>query len=163
MGSVFAATAAPLSSSTAASGGDGESHRRGVAMLLRMPGGPWIVGAVGLGMVVYGVWQAYRGLSDRFTKKYNSAAMSDAERTVALYSGRIGLSARGITYAVIGAFVIVAAVQLDPSETRSVGGALDMLAAQPYGAWVLLAVAIGLIGYGVYCLVQARYRTFRVN
>lgn len=149
--------AAPMS---LARGGSDNTEARGVAQLMTLPAGRWIVGALGAGVVAYGCWQIYRGLSDRFKRRYDTAAMSELQRRIALYSGRCGLTARGLTYGLIGGFIIVAAVKLNPEATKGVGEALDVLAAQPYGAWVLLAVAIGLFCYGVFCLVQARYRSF---
>ena len=41
---------------------------------------------------------------------------------------------------------------------RGLGGALDTLAAQPFGTFILAAVALGLAAYGVYCWFNARYR-----
>ncbi|WP_267901206.1 DUF1206 domain-containing protein [Dulcicalothrix desertica] len=38
------------------------------------------------------------------------------------------------------------------------GGALAILAQQPFGAWLLSAVALGLTAYGIYSLLESRYR-----
>jgi Domain of Unknown Function (DUF1206) len=72
--------------------------------------------------------------------------------------GRFGLAARGIVFCIIGSFLIQAAQQYDPSEVRGLGEALDILQQQPYGAWVLGIVACGLIAYGIYMIIQGRYR-----
>jgi len=53
-----------------------------------------------------------------------------------------------------------AALQRDPSETKGLGGALDVLASQAYGPWLLGFVAVGLIAYAVYCFSYVRYRRF---
>ncbi len=63
----------------------------------------------------------------------------------------------------IGLFLGIAGWKLDPNEVKGVGEALDVLAQQPYGQWILLAVGLGLFCYGVFCLVQARYRRFRIG
>ena len=55
-------------------------------------------------------------------------------------------------------FLIQAARQSDPNQARGLGGALAALAQQPYGPWILAIVAIGLVAYGIYLLVEARYR-----
>jgi H+/Cl- antiporter ClcA len=69
-----------------------------------------------------------------------------------------GHAARAIVFGLIGAFLVKAAVGYEPDEAIGIDGALRKLAQQPYGEVLLGAVAVGLIAYGVYCLVQARYR-----
>jgi hypothetical protein len=72
--------------------------------------------------------------------------------------GRLGFAARGVIFVVIGGFLVLAALRSSSSQVRGLGGALEALEAQPYG-WALLAVtAAGLIAFGLFGLVQARYR-----
>jgi hypothetical protein len=68
------------------------------------------------------------------------------------------LAARGIVFCVSGFFLIQAARQSDASEARGLGEALQVLAQQPYGPWILGIVALGLVAYGIYMVLQARYR-----
>jgi hypothetical protein len=89
--------------------------------------------------------------------------MSDAEKTWATRIGRFGLAARGVVYNIIGFFLIQAARQSNSNQVRGLEGALDLLAQQSYGRWLLGIVAIGLIAYGVYYIVQARYRRINVS
>lgn len=84
--------------------------------------------------------------------------MSNAERTWIVRAGRFGLAARGVVFFVIGFFFIQAAKQSDPGQAMGLGEALASLQGQPYGSWVLGIVACGLISYGLYYVVQARYR-----
>jgi hypothetical protein len=72
--------------------------------------------------------------------------------------GRLGIAARGIVFGVVGTFLIRAALQYDPQEARGLGGALQTLARQPLGPWLLGAVALGLVAYGLFMLSVARYR-----
>jgi hypothetical protein len=70
----------------------------------------------------------------------------------------MGFAARGVVFLLIGGFLVLAALQSSSSEVRGLGGALEALQQQPYG-WVLLALtAIGLFAFGLFGLVQARYR-----
>lgn len=158
---LLAWTASPISTSRPS---DDDSSGKDVGgWLLSVPGGSWILTVIGVVIVGYGFYQIYRGLANKFMDKFNSAGMSQGERKVALYSGKFGLTARGITFGVIGIFVAIAGWRLDSSQVKGVGEALDVLARQPYGEWILLAMGIGLFCYGVFCLVQARYRDFRVG
>lgn len=68
------------------------------------------------------------------------------------------MTARGIVFAVIGIFLIQAAIHSNASEARGIGAALAALLEQPFGRWLLGFVAFGLIAYSVYCVVEARYR-----
>ncbi|WP_232224209.1 DUF1206 domain-containing protein [Mastigocladopsis repens] len=65
--------------------------------------------------------------------------------------------ARGIVFCIIGWFLIQAATQSDASQAGGLGEALQTLAQQPYGPWLLGLVALGLVAYGGYMVIQARY------
>ncbi len=60
-------------------------------------------------------------------------------------------------FGIVGVFVIVAALQFDPSEATGLGGALQELLRQPFGSWILGVVALGLVAYGLLMLAVARY------
>jgi hypothetical protein len=84
--------------------------------------------------------------------------MSLYERKWARRVGRFGLCARGVTFLVVGYFLVRAAVNVNAREARDIAGALRTLQQQPYGAWLLGVVALGLIAYGLLSFVDARYR-----
>jgi hypothetical protein len=63
-----------------------------------------------------------------------------------------------VVFAIVGIFVVLAAVLDNPGEVRGMEGALDAVAAQPYGSWLLALVAAGLACYGVYSVIESRYR-----
>jgi hypothetical protein len=71
--------------------------------------------------------------------------------------GRIGFSARGISLGIVGILLLVAAGDARSDEVRGLGGALATLARQPFGPWLLGIVASGLVVYGAFMMVQARY------
>jgi hypothetical protein len=83
--------------------------------------------------------------------------MSATERRWAERLGRLGYGARGVVFLLIGAFMLLAAWRGSPDEARGLGGSLATLAAQPYGPWLLGLVALGLLAYAVFLLIQARY------
>lgn len=147
--------------STGSSGGSGGGSQAWTAKLLAQPFGQWLVGIVGAIVIGVGAYQIYKAVKAKFMDKLKTGQMSPTERTWAERAGKFGISARGVVFGIIGVFLIVAAVQSDPSETRGLGGVLDTLARQPYGPWLLGIVALGLIAYAVHCAVQSRYRTVR--
>jgi hypothetical protein len=126
--------------------------------LMRQPFGRWLVGAVGLVAIGVALYQFYQAYTTKFREDLMLHEMSEKEITWAERVGRMGYAARGVVYAIIGSFFIVAAVQIDPDEAIGVGEALQKLAEQPYGLWLLGTVALGFIAYGCFAFVLARYR-----
>ena len=125
------------------------------ARLLQAPGGVALVVIVGL--VVLGVAVAM------FYRAYKADFREQLEANGAVYDwvirlGRIGYAALGFVFTVIGLFLIVAAVHHNPTEAKGLSGALATLGRQPFGPWLLVAIALGLIAYGLYSLAEARYR-----
>ena len=135
----------------------GKAHQT-TAQVLSWPGGPWLVGCAGLAIAGAGLWNGYRGISRSFCDRWRTGEMSPAEQRWGERAGLAGHLARGAVYLLIGVFVVKAAVQYDPKEAVGLDGALARLAQQPFGPWLLGATAAGLVAYGVYCLVDARYR-----
>lgn len=142
------------------SGGNSNSTQDATARLLSQPFGQWLVGTVGAFIIGLGFYQFYQAFTAKFRKELNLNQLSDTEKKWVTGIGRFGLAARGIVFCVIGFFLIQAARQSDASEARGLGEALQGLEQQPYGPWILGTVALGLVGYGVYMVIQARYRRF---
>ena len=141
------------------SGGDGgsDSTRDWTAWLLGQPLGPWLVGLAGLVTLGVGASHAYIGLGARFREQLKLEEMGgDEERWVTLL-GRVGFTARAVVFGLIGLFLLAAAWHAEPGQARGLAGALDALAQQPAGPWLMGAVALGLFAYGVFALAEARF------
>jgi hypothetical protein len=78
-------------------------------------------------------------------------------RRATVRTGQVGFIAKGVSVALIGALVVVAAVRFRPEEASGLDAGLRALAAQPFGPYLLTVVALGLAVYGVFCFVDARY------
>ncbi|MFB9733209.1 DUF1206 domain-containing protein [Ornithinimicrobium kibberense] len=141
---------------TGAGTGGGEASADLTAALLHAPFGRVLVGLVGLAVVGAGVYHVYKGLSRRFLEDLRGARSEGLGRGVEL-TGTVGYAAKGVALTVVGGLFGLAAVEADPEESSGLDGALKMLAAQPLGTALLLAVAVGLALYGVYSIVRARY------
>lgn len=128
------------------------------AMAFQPPLGPILVGLVGLIVIGVGLYQLYAACGAKFRDDLKLNRMSDAEERWVILAGRVGTAARALAIGVAGAFVVLAAYQSDPSETRGLGGALETLQRQPSGSYMLGTVAVGLIVYGAFMLLVARYR-----
>jgi hypothetical protein len=129
-----------------------------IARLMSVPYGRWLVCLAGGSVVGFGLYQIYKGLSAKFRKRLKLGQMSFTKKAWATLSGRIGYTARGVVFCIVGGFVVQAALQYDPSKAKGLEGVLDTLAQSRYGYWLMGFVAAGLIAYGLYMLVEARYR-----
>ena len=138
------------------SGGSSEDQAAGI--LMGWPGGPWIVGLLGLGVVALACQQLYRhAWKKEFMQRLSIGGRGDLGRSIER-AGRAGYAARGTVLAVVGIFFLVAAVQHDPREAVGLSGALQVLSRQAWGTELLWFVAVGLLLYGGFCFAEARYR-----
>jgi hypothetical protein len=142
--------------------GGGSSTQHWTAQLMAQPFGRWLVALAGICVIGFGLYQLYKGIAGKFRKKLALPSMSDKEEKAAVTAGRVGLPARGIVVGMIGAFLLQAAWQAQPSEAKGLGSTLQELVQQPFGPWLLGIVAIGLIAYGVFMGFMARYRRFNL-
>jgi hypothetical protein len=139
--------------------GSGSSDPDSVtARVMELPLGVWLVGAVGVGIVGVGAYNAWEGVSRKFEECLRIGEMAPRERSVVRVMGIAGLVARGVVFALIGAFLVKAAVEFDPKDAIGLDGALAKVANQTYGRWLLALAALGLLCYAAFCVVQARYR-----
>jgi hypothetical protein len=138
--------------------GAGGGNQAITASLLDKPFGRWLVALAGLAVIAGGIQQIVKGWTRKFERKLNTGEMSADERRLALRTGQAGLAARGVVFLLTGGFLVQAALRYDPSKARGLRGALDTLAAQPHGPWLLGAVALGLVAFGAYSFLEARYR-----
>ncbi|WP_342528452.1 DUF1206 domain-containing protein [Chryseomicrobium sp. FSL W7-1435] len=146
-----------LASRQKSSSGGGESEKEISARLMEQPFGVWLIGLLGLIILLYGLYELQSGARLKFMEQLKTHEMNAKEKEVAEKSGRVGLIARGIVLGIIGFFFTRTAWTHNPEESKGVGGALDELASQPYGTIVLGIVATGLILYGIYQFIRGRY------
>ena len=140
---------------SSSSGGGGQKQ---TATVLSWPGGQFLVGLAALVIIGIGLFFVYDGWTADFTKELKLGGMSPTARKAVIALGRFGRIAQGVVFGVIGVLVMIAAVQYDPDKAKGVDGALKTLAGEPYGRWVLGAIALGFLAYGVYGLAEAKLR-----
>jgi hypothetical protein len=147
-----------VASSALAGADEPNGEDRFTARVLEWPAGRWLVAAVGAGILGAGVFNLWRGLTGRFRKRLKLRKLGDTEERVFTAFGVIGHLARGLVFGLIGFFFVRAAYQYDPKEAIGLDGALAKVLRQDYGDTLLGFVATGLLAYGLYCFVEARYR-----
>ena len=136
----------------------GTKEKQATEGILGWPYGRWIVGAIAVAIGAAAVWNFYRAVSGQYKEKLKQQKMSSAELRWTTRIAFAGLMSRAVVFGLVSWFFLRAAIEFDPKEARGLDGALQELTTAPYGKWLLGIVAAGLFAYGVFCLIQARYR-----
>jgi hypothetical protein len=139
-------------------GGKSDTSEDLTAQILAQPFGQWLVGLAGSIVIGVGFSYFYEAYKAKFRRHFKLDEMSPTEQTWATRLGRFGIAARGIVFVIIGFFLIQAARLSDASQTKGLGDVLAILAQQPFSPVILALVPLGLIAYGIYSVIQARYR-----
>lgn len=136
----------------------GQSQQTFTAKVLEWPGGPVLVGLAGAAVLVMAANQFRSAITGSFLKRLHvSKDHEGAVRTI----GTVGHVGRGVAFALVGAFVIRAAIEHDPSKSRGLDGALQEVAGKGYGPPLLLLLAVGVLAFGLYSFAEARWRRIR--
>jgi hypothetical protein len=128
------------------------------ARVMQHPGGQWLVGIIGLIVVIVGLVLAMEGIRRKFMKYLRTSQMRPRTLRVVRLLGTIGTIARGVVVTLAGIGVIDAAVSYNPAKSGGIDKALLTLRDQTAGPFLLILVALGLIIFGVYGLCEARWR-----
>lgn len=152
----LAVSAARLASG--AGGGGGEGNAGFTADIMSKPFGRWLVILAGIAVIVGALYQLKEAYTKKFRKRLKLQEMNAEEQRLATHTGQLGLASRGVVFLIAGWFLVQAGLRFDPGRARGLGGALEALASQPHGPWLLGIVALGLIAYGAYSFLEARYR-----
>ena len=145
-----------LMKSGESSGGDTE--KKSTAAVLDWPGGRWIVIAVGLGVIAGGLWNASKAVTAKFLERLDLSQLDEGRRKAVEITGRIGYPARGLAFGLVGWFLVKAGIEYDPNESRGLDQSLRELTEADHGTLVLTALALGLVLFGAYRLLDAKYR-----
>lgn len=144
------------------SSGDGRTDHW-TALVMEQPLGRWAVGIVGAGIILFGLYELYKGARSNLRKRLDLSDLADAARPLVLRFGRLGLAARGVVFLIIGWLLIRAAREYEPTVATDLGGALRVLQSQSHGPVLLGLVAGGLMAYGFFQMVKARYRVIHAG
>jgi len=117
-----------------------------------------LVGIVGLVIVACGIVLVIEGVRKKFMKYLRTAEMSPRTRRVVKVLGMTGTIARGLVFALVGVLVVDAAITHQASKSGGIDKALLTLRNPPFGEFLMLAAALGLVIFGVYGLCEARWR-----
>ncbi|WP_194408966.1 DUF1206 domain-containing protein [Microbacterium cremeum] len=157
-GQVVAFAALGIIAAGVASGAHPNSERSVETLsgdLIATPGGPFLLGAIGLGVAIAGASFVGIGATRRFHEHTDVPA--GAPGTAVTVLGVVGYIAKGIALVIVGALLVVASVTLDQEVAGGMDGAVEALLELPYGPWLGGAVGIGLLAYGLFLFARAKY------
>jgi hypothetical protein len=140
----------------------GSTKQALTAKLMSTDAGIWVVGLAGLAFIGIGFYQFYRAFASKFKDKWKTQQIAPSHLRVAERFAQLGISARALTLLIIGGLLVQAARRADPNDAQGLGNALQSLRDETYGMIVLTIIGAGLVCYGLYCFMNARYRTMNV-
>ena len=153
---VYAALAITLAAFARGTGQDNrESTSDMTVSVLKAPGGVLLLVLIGAGVAITGIFYAVRGFKKSCEKHINRPPSPNARKAVTGL-GITGYAAKGVALFVTGLLVVIAAVTAHPEQSTGLDGGLRALREQPFGIYVLGAVGLGLICYGIYMVVRAK-------
>lgn len=123
--------------------------------ILLLPGGPVVLGLVGIGIGVGGVSFVTMGALGSFKKKLSIS--SDRVGSIVTVLGVVGFIAKGVTLVIVGILLVFASITVDASAAGGLDGAIQALLGVAYGPFLVCLVGIGFISYGIFCAFRARY------
>ncbi|GAB1331251.1 DUF1206 domain-containing protein [Streptomyces sennicomposti] len=135
-----------------------EQSRDLTARAMAVPAGQWLVGAAGAGIAVAGVWMGVQAVRRHYRKKLKLGELSPRTRRLIDVTGVGGGAARGLVFATAGVFAVRAAIDYRPDQAKGLDDTLRSLADTPFGPWLLVLVAAGLVLFGLFSFALARWR-----
>jgi hypothetical protein len=123
------------------------------ATLLQTPVGVPVLVALGATVIGVGIYFIVKGITGKFRRelrRFKNNVLIDA-------LGVVGHIAKGVALTLVGILFIVAALKRNPDESTGLDGGLKALALQPYGPLLLVVIGGGLIFYGLFAIVRAKF------
>lgn len=130
-----------------ANSGDAHQH---AATALHLPAGAFLLGVAAAVLAGAGLVQLYKAGTCSFLDHLDERA----RQPLAKWLGRIGFAARGVVFLTVGYLLARAALDHSAAEAGGLEQALDTLRGP-----LEVPVAAGLLVFGLYSLVEARFRS----
>jgi hypothetical protein len=152
----LALTAIKVAVGSGSSSSSGSSKTM-TAKVMDLPGGQWIVVAIGVAIIGYAIGVAWRGWKEKFAENLETEGKLGWSGAGYLLLGKVGHIAKGIAFGIVGALFVYGGVTHESGETGGLDVALQKVLQQPFGPYLLCAIGAGVICYGLFCLAWARH------
>ncbi len=134
-----------------------QSQRQATSGVLELPAGRALVVVAGLIIIAAGVAHIIKAVKRSFLKDFDTASLSPGARKSVTRLGEGGYLAKGVALGLVGGLLTYATVTYDRQRT-GLDGAMQTIAEQPFGKFLLTAVAAGFVAFGLFTILQSRYR-----
>jgi hypothetical protein len=141
--------------------GKEDKNQYWASQLLNHSYGQVLIGLAAIILAAIGIYQIYYGFSEKYRKHVQELNLHSRGSTLMLRSGKVGYISRGIVWLVIAYLLLRAALHNNSSEAGGTGKAFDFIEHSSFGSYLLAALGIGLIAYGAFNFIRARYETFK--
>ena len=156
---IYAALGVSAASVALGSGSwDSQSQQQTTTGVLAWPAGQVIVVVTGLIIIGVGVAGVVKGVKKSFSEEIDTSSMSPVARKSVARLGQVGYIAKGVALGVVGGLLSYAALTFERQKAPGLDGALQTILAQPLGRFLLTAVALGFLAFGLFALLESRYR-----
>jgi hypothetical protein len=142
----------------AAHGGSSTPSESFAEIVFDLRGGHALVALAGAGLVIGAGYAVYRGLTKGFLRELDLSGASPQRARLVTRIGQVGWVALGLVYGTPGVLLVVAGTTYDPTAPTTLDAGLHAMAVEPYGGPLIVALALGLVAFGVYCFFDAWYR-----
>lgn len=139
-------------------GGGGSGADMIPRTLVASPLSRWLVIAIALAVIGYGALQLWKAFRKSLSTRLNLRRVEGGAGGLLVTVCRIGVAARGVALGVLGVVLLRRAATVTGAARAGTDDSLQLIAALPTGSWLLAMLAAGLMAYGVFQFVQARYR-----
>jgi Domain of Unknown Function (DUF1206) len=135
-----------------------QSQQKATSGVLAWPGGRVIVVIAALIIIGVGIALIVTGIKKSFTEEIDTTSMSPAAREGVARLGQVGYVAKGIALGLVGGLLTYATLTFQRQNAPGLDGALQTILGQPFGKFLLTAVALGFAAFGLFTILQSRYR-----
>lgn len=135
-------------------GGGSSSIVKAVDTVMGWPAGRWLVGIAGLATLGAGIYYGIKALKEKYREHLRANEFTTRWNWVL----KAGVLAQGVIVTIIGCFIVYAAWTANPNEAGGVGEAFSWLNGQIYGQILVAIICVGLLGFAIFCFVNAAYR-----
>jgi hypothetical protein len=142
---------------TTANPSEGSSEKAALNELLTEEWGVWAIGIIAIAMAGNALWQIYLAYCGEYMALVDDDPKGKKELMLLKRSGKYGYLARGVVFAVLAFFMLKVFLNRNEEDYKGTAGAFAYLLNLEYGPFLMGIVALGMIGYGVFCILVARH------
>ncbi len=116
---------------------------------------------IGLGLVGKGIYELYKAYSGKFKEEVESADIPHEAQDLVLKAGKVGHTSRGIVAGVLGYLFLKTGFAGNANKLSKMDafGFIE----NEFGNIIMGLIALGLVAYGVFMMIKAKYSSLSVE